>query len=57
MALACAGLAVSMPQGQGGLYRAAPPALCARPLLWIPYYAWANRAAGEMAVWVHTVLS
>jgi DUF1680 family protein len=23
-----------------------------RPLLFIPYYAWANRAPGEMAVWV-----
>jgi hypothetical protein len=24
-----------------------------RPLLFIPYYAWANRAAGEMVLWVH----
>jgi DUF1680 family protein len=22
-------------------------------LKWIPYYAWANRGSGEMAVWVH----
>ncbi len=24
-----------------------------KPLKWIPYYAWANRGAGEMLVWVH----
>lgn len=24
-----------------------------RPLLFVPYYAWANRAPGEMTVWVH----
>ena len=23
-----------------------------KELLWIPYYAWANRSAGELLVWV-----
>ena len=23
-----------------------------RNLIWIPYYAWANRHKGEMAVWI-----
>lgn len=35
------------------LYTCRPPqAEKKRELLWIPYYAWANRGAGEMAVWV-----
>ena len=29
-----------------------PPAAAARDLLFIPYYAWANREPGEMTVWV-----
>jgi len=29
-----------------------PAALAARDLLFIPYFAWANRAAGEMSVWI-----
>ncbi len=38
----------------GVLYAAdrAEPALIDRPLTFIPYYAWANRTAGEMLVWV-----
>ncbi|MGA2977013.1 MAG: beta-L-arabinofuranosidase domain-containing protein [Spirochaetia bacterium] len=41
------------PSGEG-LYQAGERPLHAvdRPLLFIPYYAWANRAAGEMAVWL-----
>jgi DUF1680 family protein len=36
------------------LYRpAASPNYTARSLTWIPYYAWANRGEGEMAVWIH----
>jgi DUF1680 family protein len=35
------------------LYRpAASPAYRKRSLTWIPYYAWANRSEGEMAVWI-----
>ena len=26
-----------------------------KKLLWIPYYSWANRSAGEMMVWVRRV--
>jgi DUF1680 family protein len=38
----------------GELYtRNGPPDIAAaRPLLFIPYYAWANRSPGEMTVWV-----
>jgi DUF1680 family protein len=36
------------------LYReAAAPEFEDKDLRWIPYYAWANRKAGEMIVWVH----
>jgi DUF1680 family protein len=36
------------------LYRpAASPDYTKRSLTWIPYYAWANRGEGEMAVWIH----
>jgi hypothetical protein len=40
--------------GKGPLYPAAasPPATRERDLLFIPYYAWANRGAGEMLVWI-----
>ena len=35
------------------LYTTRPPELGEkRELLWIPYYAWANRNEGEMLVWV-----
>ncbi len=30
-----------------------PPATAPRELVFIPYYAWANRQQGEMTVWVH----
>ncbi len=41
----------------GSLYRSAgergeSQPLAPRKLLFIPYYAWANRGAGEMAVWI-----
>lgn len=36
----------------GDLYRTEPPATRAIDLLAIPYYAWANRATGEMRVWL-----
>jgi DUF1680 family protein len=36
------------------LYRSAAAAVFEDKFLkWIPYYAWANRQAGEMTVWVH----
>ncbi|HYW82300.1 MAG TPA: glycoside hydrolase family 127 protein, partial [Spirochaetia bacterium] len=50
--------------GRGKARRASPPAgalyeggsgiddVEERQLLFIPYYAWANRTAGEMIVWV-----
>jgi DUF1680 family protein len=37
----------------GGLYGTEEAALEDRELRFIPYYAWANRGAGEMTVWVH----
>lgn len=39
--------------GSESLYTFCPPsAQEERELLWIPYYAWANRGEGEMIVWV-----
>ena len=40
--------------GEGPLYKVAapPPATREKDLLFIPYYAWANRGPGEMRVWV-----
>jgi DUF1680 family protein len=36
------------------LYREASPAIYEkRQMVFIPYYAWANRGAGEMLVWLH----
>ncbi len=37
---------------EGDLYRTEPPATRAVELLAVPYYAWANRAPGEMRVWL-----
>ncbi|HEY0735915.1 MAG TPA: beta-L-arabinofuranosidase domain-containing protein [Herpetosiphonaceae bacterium] len=34
------------------LYRTAPPASKPSPIRAIPYYAWSNRGAGAMAVWI-----
>lgn len=47
------GLAPQHPAGDD-LYRPAPAAAQRRsvPLTFIPYYAWANRAAGPMLVWL-----
>ena len=44
-------------QGQGGggdLYtrNGSPNTPSAKQLVFIPYYAWANRAPGEMTVWI-----
>jgi len=36
----------------GVLYRGEPPALDASPLRSVPYFAWDNRAPGEMLVWL-----
>jgi DUF1680 family protein len=37
-----------------GLYRKARAELYKKQdLIWIPYYAWANRGRGEMRVWIH----
>ncbi|MBP7403268.1 MAG: glycoside hydrolase family 127 protein [Clostridia bacterium] len=39
---------------EGVLYRnAGRPVQVPVPLTFIPYYAWANRAPGEMRVWIH----
>src|SRR5258706_16083741 len=45
------GLAAASPE-DAGLYQAERPALRPTALTAIPYYAWDNRAAGEMQVWV-----
>lgn len=37
-----------------GLYTDAKPVSDPVRLRWIPYYAWANRGAGEMRVWLRT---
>ena len=42
--------AAEPPAGQ--LYQTEPPALKPVPLTAIPYYAWDNRAPGEMQVWL-----
>jgi hypothetical protein len=47
------GRAAAGPDGQGLYGDERGRAMADRPLLFIPYYAWANRAAGEMIVWVH----
>src|SRR5207253_10679042 len=38
----------------GTLYRTAPPEHEAQHITAIPYYAWDNRQAGEMRVWIRT---
>lgn len=38
--------------GNAGLYRREPPASAPVPILAVPYFAWANRAPGEMLVWL-----
>lgn len=52
--IAARGKAPARREGGGGLYaagdRAAPTT--DRALVFVPYYAWANRSAGEMTVWV-----
>jgi DUF1680 family protein len=50
VALAADGRRVTIP-GEG-LYRATPPVVTDEKLTFIPYYAWANRGAGEMRLWV-----
>mgnify|MGYP001098461522 CR=1 FL=1 len=37
---------------EDALYRAARSATEVVPLVAVPYYAWANRAPGEMLVWI-----
>ena len=36
-----------------GLFSNAASEMREVSLVWIPYYAWANRGIGEMRVWVH----
>ncbi len=52
VALSCEGLRLA--EEQDALYVPATSPLAARActLKWIPYYAWTNRAPGEMRVWV-----
>jgi DUF1680 family protein len=45
-------VSVSTSGWDGVLYRREPPERCATPLTAIPYFAWDNRAAGEMLVWL-----
>ncbi|GAA3340696.1 glycoside hydrolase family 127 protein [Amorphoplanes nipponensis] len=49
---------VTRPAGPGPLYRTGPqdgsPATPAGPVPAIPYFLWANRAAGPMRVWIPT---
>jgi DUF1680 family protein len=42
-------------EAAGALYTSenSPARVAERPLLFVPYFAWANRAPGEMIVWVH----
>lgn len=37
---------------EGGLYRSGPPTAEPTAIRTVPYYAWANRGKGTMAVWV-----
>lgn len=47
------GVAATEPEWSGGLYRPAAP-LQRVPITAVPYYAWDNRAPGEMRVWMPT---
>src|SRR5262249_54544400 len=51
VALKGSGWVAAQPEGSGGLYRTAPPPREV-PVTVIPYYAWDNRAPGEMRVWL-----
>ena len=44
------GHAVAEPSSD--LYRTAPPAEAASPLLAVPYYIWCNRGQNPMQVWI-----
>jgi DUF1680 family protein len=50
VAITAPGRRISIP-GEG-LYRAQSPVLTEASLTFVPYYAWANRGAGEMRLWV-----
>jgi uncharacterized protein len=50
--LTARGSAASAGDWDGVLYRTRPPAAAPATLTAIPYYLWANRAPGPMAVWV-----
>ncbi len=52
VALTARGRAVTANGWNGTLYRADPPASLPATLTAVPYYLWANRAPGAMAVWV-----
>ncbi len=43
---------VAGPEWDGALYRSKPPRAERARIKAIPYYAWANRGPGEMAVWL-----
>ncbi len=43
---------VAVDDGDDSLYRIAPPPKKPTKLTYIPYYAWANRGEGEMAVYI-----
>ena len=54
MTLKTQGEILDTPCAEDCLYRpAAAEQFTPKPLTFIPYYAWANRALGEMLVWVH----
>jgi DUF1680 family protein len=50
--IAGTGAALDVAGWEGTLYRAEPPQAQACEIRAIPYYAWDNRAAGPMAVWL-----
>jgi DUF1680 family protein len=52
VALTARGKAASAGDWDGALYRSTPPAEAPATLTAIPYYLWANREPGPMAVWV-----
>nr|WP_311081066.1 hypothetical protein [Paenibacillus polymyxa] len=40
-------------KNSNALYSSEPPELVPQQITAIPYYAWCNRAKGEMRVWVY----
>ena len=47
------GIAADESGWENSLYRSGPPSSKSIDLTAIPYYAWDNRAPGEMRIWLH----